>query len=58
MGDGQGLQYFDLPPGSLVTGDKAYNNYEIEEIVADVEVELKPIRKANSKRQYDNMRLM
>ena len=55
MSDGQGLQYFDfdLPPGSRVTGDKAYNNYEIEDIVADVEVELKPIRKVNSKRQYD-----
>ena len=47
MGDVSGLQYFDfdLPAGSRVTGDKAYNNYEIEEIVADVEVELKPIRR-------------
>ena len=50
MSDVSGLQYFDLPPGSRITGDKAYNNYEIKDIVADVEVELKPIRKANSKR--------
>ena len=55
MSDVSGLQYFDfdLPPGSRIMGDKAYNNYEIEDIVADVEVELKPIRKANSERQYD-----
>ncbi len=53
-GDVEGLQWFDfdLPPGSRVYGDKAYNNYEIEDIVAAVEVELKPIRKKHSKRAY------
>ena len=53
-GDVEGLQWFDfdLPPGSRVYGDKAHNNYEIEDIVATVEVELKPIRKQNSKRAY------
>ena len=53
-GDVEGLQYFDfdLPPGSRVYGDKAYNNYEIEDSIAEAGVELKPIRKKNSKRQY------
>ena len=52
-GDVEGLQYFDfdLPPGSRVYGDKAYNNYEIEDSLAEAGVELKPIRKKNSKRQ-------
>ena len=55
MSDVSGLQYFDfdLPPGSCVTGDKAYNHYVIEDIVKDVEIELKPIRKKHSKRCYD-----
>ncbi len=50
-GDVEGLQWFDfdLPPGY---GDKAYNNYEIEDIVTSVGVELKPVRKKNSKRLY------
>ena len=41
-----------LPPGSRVYGDKAYNNYEIEDSLAEAGVELKSIRKKNSKRQY------
>lgn len=52
--DVEGLQYFDfdLPPGSCVYGDKAYNNYEIEDILATIGVDLKPTRKQNSKRPY------
>ena len=47
----QPVEFF-LTPGSHVYGDKAYNNYEIEDSIAEVGVELKPIRKKNSKRQY------
>ena len=55
MSDVEGLQYFDfdLPPGSRIMGDKAYNNYVIEDIVAEADLELKPIRKQNSKRCYE-----
>lgn len=50
--DTTGLELFDfdLPPGSMVIGDKAYNHYLIEDILADKEIHLYPIRKKNSKR--------
>lgn len=42
---------YDLPCGSVVYADKAYNNYEIEGLLAEVEgVHLLPIRKKNSRR--------
>ena len=42
---------YDLPPGSVVYADKAYNDYEIEDLLAEVEhISLLPIRKKNSKR--------
>lgn len=50
--DTKGLQYFDfdLPPGSEVFGDKSYNDYEIEDVLSDTGIHLKPIRKKNSHR--------
>lgn len=52
MGDVDALtQYdFDLPEGSQVFADKAYNHYLIEDILAEVEIQLAPDRKKNSKR--------
>ena len=50
---------YDLPPGSVVYADKAYNDYEIEDprssrgqaLLAEVEdIRLLPVRKKNSKR--------
>ena len=50
---------YDLPPGSVVYADKAYNDYEIEDprssrgqaLLAEVEhVRLLPVRKKNSRR--------
>jgi hypothetical protein len=41
---------FDLPDGAWVFGDKAYNHYEIEDVLADVGIGLFPFRKKNSKR--------
>ena len=42
---------YDLPPGSVVYADKAYNDYEIEDLLAEMEdIHLLPIRKKNSKR--------
>ena len=42
---------YDLSPGSVVYTDKAYNDYEIEDLLAEVEdIHLLPIRKKNSKR--------
>jgi len=42
---------FDLPPGSTVYGDKAYNNYLVEDCLAeDGQIDLSPYRKSNSKR--------
>ena len=45
-----GLYNFDLPAGSLVTGDKAYNDYTIEDIIHEAGIELLPLRKKNSLR--------
>ena len=42
---------FDLPAGSRIFGDKAYNYYTMEDILKDAELYLIPIRKKNSKRQ-------
>ena len=41
---------FDLPAGSKIIGDKAFNVYEIEDDLASIGIELCPLRKKNSKR--------
>ena len=47
---------FDLPEGSICYGDKAYNDYEFEDILHEsAEITLKPIRKKNSHRAEDNL---
>ena len=45
-----GLYHFDLPEGSFVTGDKAYNDYTIEDLMREAGIELIPLRKKNSLR--------
>ncbi len=53
VGDVEGLQVFsfDLPPGSTVYGDKAYNDYDIEDLLEEAcQIHLRPLRKKNSKR--------
>jgi len=45
---------FDLPKGSIVYGDKAYNHYEIEDLLKEIdEIKLRPIRKKNTKRPLE-----
>lgn len=48
--DTNGLKvfFFDLPAGSKVTGDKAYTDYVIEDVMNEAEVYLSPLRKKNS----------
>jgi hypothetical protein len=41
---------FDLPEGAQVVGDKAYNNYALEDLMATAGIQLMPFRKKNSKR--------
>jgi hypothetical protein len=41
---------FDLPKGSLITGDKAYNDYQFEDLLEVAGLELEPLRKKNSLR--------
>ena len=50
--DGSGLFAFDfdLPKGSQVVADKAYNNYPVEDMLAVAGIQLSPFRKKNSKR--------
>ena len=51
-GDVTGLACFefDLPPESVVYGDKAYNYYLVEDLLDVHDISLQPIRKKNSKR--------
>jgi hypothetical protein len=52
-GDVDALKYYayDLPDGAIIYADKAYNDYEIEDLLKDIEhIHLLPIRKKNSKR--------
>ena len=41
---------FDLPQYSQIIGDKAYNDYELEDVLSEADLHLLPIRKHNSKR--------
>src|SRR6266481_1015693 len=53
FGDVDALKYYAyaLPDGSIIYADKAYNDYEIEDLLKEVEhIHLIPIRKKNSKR--------
>jgi Transposase DDE domain len=53
FGDVDALKHyiFDLPAGSVVYADKAYNDYEIEDLLQEGEhIQLIPMRKKNSKR--------
>jgi len=52
VGDVEGLDFFDfdLPQHSQIIGDKAYNNYELEDVLTEADLHLLPIRKHNSKR--------
>lgn len=42
---------FDVPPGSLIIGDKAYNLYRVEDDLDELGIQLRPVRKKNLKRQ-------
>jgi hypothetical protein len=53
FGDVDALKYYayELPDGSMIYADKAYNDYEIEDLLKEVEhIDLIPMRKKNSKR--------
>jgi hypothetical protein len=53
FGDVEALKYYayELPDGSIIYADKAYNDYEIEDLLKEVNhIELTPMRKKNSKR--------
>ncbi len=41
---------FDVPAQSWITGDKAYNDYTMEDLLREAGVELLPLRKKNSLR--------
>jgi hypothetical protein len=54
VGDVEGLDFFDfdLPAHSQIMGDKAYNDYELEDVLLEADLHLLPIRKQNSKRPF------
>ena len=55
FGDVDALKYyaFELPDGSIIYADKAYNDYEREDLLKEVDhIQLIPMRKKNSKRAF------
>jgi hypothetical protein len=54
VGDVVGLDYFDfdLPAASQIIGDKAYTDYELEDVLKEADLHLLPMRKSNSKRPF------
>jgi hypothetical protein len=55
FGDVDALKYYayELPEGTMIYADKAYNDYEIEDLLKEVDhIQLIPIRKKNSKRAW------
>ena len=56
VNDVWGLRYypFDLPQGAVVYADRTYCNYRIEDALSEAGIMLKPLRKNNSKRQYES----
>ena len=54
VGDVEGLEFFDfdLPAKSQIIGDKAYNDYELEDVLLEADLHLLPMRKHNSKRPF------
>jgi hypothetical protein len=55
FGDVDALKYYAyaLPDGSIIYADKAYNDYEIEDLLQELDhIQLLPIRKKNSKRAW------
>lgn len=44
------MYQFDLPEDALVTGDKAYNDYALEDMMLEANLNLLPLRKKNSHR--------
>jgi hypothetical protein len=53
FGDIDALKYYayELPDGAIIYADKAYNDYEIEDLLKEVDhMHLLPMRKKNSKR--------
>ena len=41
---------FDLPTGAQIMADKAYTDYELEDVLKEADLHLLPLRKCNSKR--------
>ena len=53
FGDVDALTYYayELPDGSIIYADKAYNAYAIEDLLQEIDyIQLMPMRKKNSKR--------
>jgi hypothetical protein len=43
---------FDLPDQAWITADKAYTDYEVEDVINEAGLRMRPMRKSNSKRPF------
>ena len=49
------MYQFDLPEDALITGDKAYNDYDLEDMMLDANLNLLPLRRSNSHRSLPSL---
>jgi hypothetical protein len=47
-----------LPAQSRIIGDKAYNDYQFEDVLLEADLQLMPVRKQNFKRPFPLTSLM
>ena len=52
------LYDFDLPEGAYITGDKAYNDYDVEDALLEAGLKMSPLRKKNSKRPNTSLGIL
>ena len=49
------MYQFALPEDALITGDKAYNDYDLEDMMLDANLNLLPLRRSNSHRSLPSL---
>jgi hypothetical protein len=49
------MYQFDVPEDALVTGDKAYNDYGLEDMMLEANINFLPLRKKNAHRSWPSL---
>jgi hypothetical protein len=49
------MYQFDVPEDALATGDKAYNDYGLEDMMLEANINFQPLRKKNTHRTWPSL---